>query len=194
MTRYLDPRPASPSGGSRRPRLAGQNRDRFRDEAIELSWTANAYLDCALRICRSLIEEGHEKSIHHNRVPLHLAFLGLELYFKAGISAARQEYPKHHDLAELQRLYSECWPSIPLPLPKFFDDLIPSMTPDLFADVSAPDLQWHFVRLRYSADRGGHPFPRLPMEDIAKLSEELELISRYASQLQLKIWKTCGST
>jgi hypothetical protein len=99
-----------------------------------------------LRICRSLIEDGHEKSIHHNRVPLHLAFLGLELYFKAGISAARREYPKHHDLAELQQMYADLWPDIPLPIPKFFDDLIPSRSRDLFDDVPVPDLQWHFAR------------------------------------------------
>jgi hypothetical protein len=192
MTSKLDPLSAPSPARSPSHLPVGQNRDRFQDEAVELSWTANAYLDCALRICRSLIEEGHEKSIHHNRVPLHLAFLGLELYFKAGISAARQEYPKHHDLTKLQRLYSERWPGIPLSLPKFFDDLIPSMTPDFFDDVSTPDLQWHFARLRYPVDRGGHPFPRLPMEDIEKLSEELELISRHASRLQLKIWETYG--
>jgi hypothetical protein len=47
---------------------------------------------------------------------LHLAFLGLELYFKAGIAAAGREYPKHHDLATLQTLYSELWPAVHLPI------------------------------------------------------------------------------
>ncbi len=35
-----------------------------------------------------------------------------------------------------------------------------------FDDVPVPDLQWHFMPLRYSADRQGRPYPRLAMEDI----------------------------
>ena len=192
MTHDADPSDDRASAKLKPFAPAGQIRDRFRDEAIELSWTANAYVDCALRICRSLIEDGHEKSIHHIGFPLHLAFLGLELFFKAGISAARQDYPKHHDLAALQARYSELWPRVPLPIPKFFDDLLPSTTSDMFDPVAAPDLQWHFARLRYSADRSGHLFPRLPMEDLEKLRDELEVISGYASRLQLEIWKTYG--
>jgi len=166
--------------------------ERLRQDAVELCWTANAYLDCAVRICRSLIEEGHEQSIHHNRVPLHLAFLGLELYFKAGIAAAGREYPKHHDLATLQTLYSELWPAVHLPIPKYFENLLPSLTRDMFDDVPTPDLQWHFSRLRYSADRRGQPFPSLLMEDVAKLRDELEEISGYTLGVQQAIWKKCG--
>jgi len=165
--------------------------DRFKKEAIELSWTANAYLDCAQRLCKALIDEEYERSIHHNRFPLHLAFLALELWFKAGLAAAQRPYPKHHDLAKLRQLYLQAMPDIPLSLPSFFEKLIPTSR-DLFEERPAPDLEYHFARLRYSSDRRGQPYPELAMADLSELRDELENPARATHAAQMRIWKKYG--
>src|SRR4051812_43370223 len=89
------------------------------EEAIELAWIGNAYLDCAIRLCDSLLDEDYELDIHRNRVPLHLAFLALELFYKAGLAATHNTYPQHHDLKELRQLYDLALPDVPIPMPAF---------------------------------------------------------------------------
>jgi len=162
-----------------------------RAEAVELSWIANAYLDCAERLCKVLIKDNLDRSLHHYRVPLHLTFLGLELFFKAGISASGRQYPKHHDLAQLRILYAEAMPDTPLPIPSYFEKLIPDSL-DLFQDLPAPDLQWHFARLRYTSDRKGNRFPEHDLVDIEEFLKELETLSLATQRVQFKLWRQFG--
>jgi hypothetical protein len=162
-----------------------------REEAIELSWTANAYLNCADRLCKNLIEDEFDRSLHHYRVPLHLTFLGLELFFKAGICASGRSYPKHHDLAKLRALYAEVMPDVPLPIPGYFEKLIPESL-DLFEELPAPDLQWHFARLRYASDRSGRRFPEHEMVDLKEFQQELDALTLATQRVQLKLWRQFG--
>jgi hypothetical protein len=161
------------------------------EEAIELSCTANAYLNCAERLCANLIEDKCDRSLHHYRVPLHLTFLGLELFFKAGICASGRQYPKHHDLAKLRALYAEVMPDVPLPIPSYFEKLIPESL-DLFADLPAPDLQWHFARLRYASDRRGKRFPEHERVDLKEFQKELDTLTFATQRVQLKLWRQFG--
>lgn len=161
------------------------------EEAVELSWTANAYLNCAERLCKDLIENELDRSLHHYRVPLHLTFLGLELYFKAGICASGRQYPKHHDLARLRVLYAEVMPDVPLPIPSYFEKLIPDSL-NLFEDLPAPDLQWHFARLRYTSDRSGKRFPEHEMVDLKTFLTELDTLTLATQRVQFKLWRQFG--
>jgi hypothetical protein len=161
------------------------------EEAIELSWTANAYLNCADRLCKELIDDECDRSLHHYRVPLHLTFLGLELFFKAGICAAGRHYPKHHDLAKLRALYADVMPDVPLPIPSYFEKLIPESL-DLFEELPAPDLQLHFSRLRYASDRSGKRFPEHEIVDLKEFQKELDTLTYAAQRMQLKLWRLCG--
>lgn len=162
------------------------------EEAVELAWTANAYLDSALCLCASLLEEGQERSIHHNRVPLHLAYLAMELYFKAGLCAVRNDYPKNHDLTELRDLYEQALPNWPLPMPSFIEKLMPSKSVDLFEDAPAWRVSQHFPRFRYYRDREGRQFPELAMADIRLLHSELRDLQRPAFSTMIEIWRKCG--
>lgn len=163
------------------------------EEAIELSWTANAYLNCADRLCKDLIEDELDHSLHHYRVPLHLTFLGLELFFKAGICAAGRQYPRHHDLAKLRALYAEVMPDVSPPIPSYFEKLIPDSL-DLFEELPAPDLQWHFARLRYASDRSGKRFPEHEIVDLREFQKELDSLTLVAQRVQLKLWRQFGLT
>jgi hypothetical protein len=164
---------------------------KHRAEAIELSWTANAYLNCAERLCESLSKDDFEWCPHHCRVPLHLTFLGLELFFKAGIAASGRQYPKHHDLAELRGLYAVAIPDIPLPIPTYFEQRIPESL-DLFSELPAPDLQWHFARLRYPSERSGTRFPDTDMIDLKELQKELDSLTYATQRVQLRLWRQFG--
>lgn len=162
------------------------------EEAVELAWTANAYLDCAIRLCAYLLDEEYEQSIHHNRVPIHLAYLAIELYFKAGVSAARNEYPESHDLTELRELYKQAMPTWPLPLPSFIEKLMPSKSGDLFPDAPAWRVSRHFPRFRYYRDRNGRQFPELDLADIKQLYSELQDLHKSALSAMMEIWRRCG--
>ncbi len=165
--------------------------ERSKQEAMELSWSANAYLDCAGRLCNNLIDGHLVRSPHHCRVALHLAFLALELWFKSALAAVQCSYPARHDLDGLRKLYNRVMPDIPLPIPSYLDDLIPR-SGALFADAKAPSLEQHFLRLRYPSDRHGRPYPDLQMLDLAVLAVELNRLSWEAQKVQLKIWVKCG--
>jgi hypothetical protein len=144
-----------------------------RDEAVELSWIANAYLDAAIRICASIVEDDNEEHFYLNRVPLHLAYLALELYYKAGLSAFKKRFPPTHDLQKLRTLYAEAVPDIPLPIPSFIQSQI-VRTEDLFLEDPGLSITDQFTRYRYYSDRKGNPFPELEPVDIPELYEELE--------------------
>lgn len=165
----------------------------FKEEANELAWTANAYLDCAVRLCQSILDEGHEKSIHHNRVPLHLTNLAIELYFKAGLAAAQYNYPSNHELDELRKLYDQVMPDYPLPIPNFIEQLIPKQSENLFADHPIPSSSLQFTRFRYYSDRSGRVFPNLAMADVRQLKIELENLHRSSFVLMMEIWRKCGT-
>jgi hypothetical protein len=153
--------------------------------AEELAWTANAYLDGAMRICNGLLEDEHDQSSHHFRVPLHLAFLSLELYLKAGIALGRALFPATHDLDKLQRLYDKARVGIELPRPSYFSRFTPRSL-ELFPDHKAPTMGQYFERLRYSSGKDGSLFPDLELADLSELKEELEKLHRNGLKLLLK--------
>jgi hypothetical protein len=142
-------------------------------EAVELAWTANAYLDSAEQLCEWIIENEYERSRHHHLVPLHLAYLGLELYFKAALAAVNGSYPRHHDLVELRKLYDVALPNDRLPIPSFIETLLPLPIGELFPDDPAPSAAWQFTRFRYFADSSGRPFPPLERADVQRLKDEI---------------------
>ena len=156
------------------------------EEATELAWMANAYLDSTRRLCASILEEEHERSVHHNRVLLHLSFLSLELYFKAGICTVNSKYPTHHRLEELRRAYDAAMPDLPIPIPVFIERLMPT-TADLFEEHPAPNTAIHFQRFRYVSDRKGVIFPELELADVEELKKELDQIHYSAGKVLHRI-------
>lgn len=153
--------------------------------AEELAWTANAYLDGAMRICEGLLEDEHDQSSHHFRVPLHLAYLALELYLKAGISLGRALFPATHDLDKLQRLYDKAKVGIKLPRPSYFEKFTPRSL-ELCPGPTAPTMIQYFERLRYSSGRDGSLHPDLELADLKELKQELDELHRNGLRLLLK--------
>lgn len=143
------------------------------DEAIELAWTANAYVQSAAQLCSWLVDERYERDRHHYRVPLHVTYLALELGYKAGIAAANAPYSRSHDLVDLRAAYERHMPAIPLPIPTFIDRLLPQLTEELFPDQPAATSTWQFTRFRYYADSRGRPFPELELADLQLLQQEI---------------------
>ena len=160
-------------------------------EAVELSWIANAYLDSAERLCAKLIDDDLDRSAYHYRVPLHLTFLGLELFYKAGICAAGRQYPRHHDLAKLRILYAEVMPEVPLPIPSYFEKQIRESL-DLFEELPTADLQWHFARLRYTSDRSGKRFPKHEFADLKEFQKELDALTWATQRAHFKLLRQFG--
>jgi hypothetical protein len=160
-------------------------------EAVELSWIANAYLDSAERLCAKLVADNLDDSAYHYRVPLHLAFLGLELFFKAGICAAGHQYPRHHDLVKLRTLYIEVMPDVPIAIPNYFE-MQRHDSLDLFDDFPTVDLQWHFARLRYASDRNGRRFPKHEFADLKEFQRELDTLTYSTQRLHFKILRQFG--
>lgn len=156
----------------------------FEAEAIELSWTASAYLDSAIRLCESLIEGGLEDSRYDNRVILHLVFLAAELSFKAGLAAAQVNYPKRHDLRLLRDAFSAAV-DVNLELPGFLHEVI-SDCENHFEEFPAPRPEASFERYRYNSDHAGRAFPRLKMVDLRDLLVELKALKKGA--LTLFMW------
>jgi hypothetical protein len=156
--------------------------------AEELAWTANAYLDGAIYVCEGLLENEHENSSHHFRVPLHLGYLSLELYLKAGIALGGSLFSPTHDLDKLQREYDRAKTGIKLPTPSYFSGFTPTSL-DLFREHKAPTSSWHFERLRYSSDKSGVQFPKLEMADVRALNDDLHALHRAGSQLLFKTWR-----
>jgi hypothetical protein len=166
-------------------------------EAVELAWTANAYLDCAIGCCSQILDEGWEKSAHHFRVPLHLAHVALELFFKAGIAIEGKDYRRTHDLRDLQAAYQQAGATVELPIPEYLANFIPRFfevpaQQELFergiVQPRSKSSAWHFERLRYHSDRSGAPFPELELPDLAKLKEDLELLHHAALQVVFHVW------
>lgn len=166
-------------------------------EAVELAWAANAYLHCAIGCCTQILDEGLECSAHHFRVPLHLAHLALELFFKAGIAIEGKRYRRTHDLGDLRSAYQEAGATIELPIPEYLAGLIPRFFEgdrqlELFEDKTVQSRSkpsaWHFERLRYYSDRSGVPFPELDPPDIRKLREDLEHLHHAALQIVIRVW------
>ena len=168
------------------------SRTRWREEALELSMTANAYLGCAQRLCEMLIQDGDAKSVYDNRVVLHLTALAVELSFKAGIAAFSPPYPKHHDLARLQSAYSDAGVTPTLALPGFIVVLIGSNQNHL-EGFKPPNIGVELERLRYCSDRSDRPFPRPRMVDLEELSEELQELQKSSFSLFLEIRRTVSS-
>ena len=81
-------------------------------EAVELAWTANAYVDASIDLCDKLMEDEDDQNIYSNRVVLHLVFLGLELCYKAGIESFSNKKPKGHELKLLRDEYDSYAPHI----------------------------------------------------------------------------------
>lgn len=159
------------------------------EEAVELAWTGNAYLDCARRICSSLLEDGDESSIHHNRVPLHLIHVALELFYKSSLMAVRRHYPPIHDLVKLESEYRSALPELPLELPSFLHSLA---SPDLFESKRPKPSEVQHERYRYFSDRTGRPFPELDMVNLQQLQKDIDSLSRNANKIMQGIWKICG--
>lgn len=157
------------------------------EEARDLAWAANAYLDCAMRLCESLVDDEYQDSTHHFRVPLHLAYLAIELYMKAGILLGGQRYAPTHDLNELQKQFDEVNLGIALPIPSYLDQFIPKAA-DLFIEDPALTSSRHFERFRYYADRRGNPFPELEIADLRELKRELEELHRAAWKILMSVW------
>jgi hypothetical protein len=150
--------------------------EQSKQEAMELSWSANAYLACAGRLCNNLIDDHLVRSPHHCRVALHLAFLALELWFKSALAAVQCSYPARHNLDELRKLYNRVMPDIPLAIPSYLEDLIPR-SGDLFANAKAPGLEQHFLRLRYASDRHGPSFDgRLALSATPSAQSSVEIL------------------
>jgi hypothetical protein len=168
-------------------RLESKDPDQYRREAGELSWMANAYLTSAVRLCDDILKQEWERSPHHCCVVLHLAYLALELWLKAGISAARRPYSRGHDLSQLRNEYLEVHGKRPLPIPSYFERLIPH-THDLFSDYPAPLIEQLFPQLRYASDGRGHSYPDLELPDMRALSEELDSLHIAAAHVQREIW------
>jgi hypothetical protein len=82
-------------------------------------------------------------------------------------------------------------PGNPLPIPSYFERLIPDSL-DLFEELPAPDLQFHFARLRYASDRSGKRFPEHEMVDLKEFQKELETLTMAAQRMQLTLWRQCG--
>ena len=162
-----------------------------RIEAVELLSIAGAYLDCGIQLCESLLE-GETNDVHRNRVPLHLAHVALELYFKAGLLAAGHTYPRTHDIVALQREYEQALPECPLRLPRFVEDTIPT-TLELFADMPSTESRFQYERFRYYADKQGRPWPELPKVDLEQLTRDLEKLNRDAAKATFEIWNRYGA-
>lgn len=158
------------------------------EEADELSWIANAYLDCAIRLCESLVEDEFDRSLHHYRVPLHLAYLAIELYLKSGIRLRGQKFQLTHDLDKLQKQYDQAGLGIIFPIPRYLDQFI-VRSEDLFTDDPAPTSAWHFERFRYNSDRKGVPFPELQLANLQELKKALEELHKAGMQIHHLIWK-----
>lgn len=63
---------------------------------------------------------------------------------------------------------------------------------DLFEDDPAPDLQHHFMRLRYATDNKGRAHPELGLPDLERLRTELSELHGATNRVQLKIWEKYG--
>jgi len=155
-------------------------------EAIELAWIANAYMDGAERITEALIEDEHERSLHHFRVPLHLAHLAIELFLKAGICSAGRRPPATHDLQLLKEQYESVGGLPRLPVPSYLDEY-QSSHPDLFDPNLSKPPRRTFERLRYYSDQAGRPYAQLELADLKQLQAELSQLHIAANWLLLAL-------
>jgi len=163
---------------------------RRRIEAIELLWSGNAYIDCASRLCQSLIDSDDADSRYDNRVVLLLVHLGLELLYKGALSGYEQSYPKNHDLRTLNSAWAKAAPHLSLELPTFVRDLI-DRHEHVLPNIELEKLDLHFERFRYYADRSGRPFPDLTPVDIHDLGVELGRLKKTAMLLTIDVWRRC---
>jgi hypothetical protein len=158
--------------------------------AHELVWTANSYIDGAIYVCEALIKDGREQSPHDFRVPLHLSYLSVELFLKAGIAYSGTQYAATHDLDKLQQEYDRSAVGIHLPIPSYFSQFTTPATLDLFTNDKAPSASQHFERLRYGANKKGLRFPDLEIADLTQLNAELHSLHSAGSRL---LWKICDT-
>jgi hypothetical protein len=165
----------------------------MREEAVELAWIGNAYLYGARELCTRLIDDDHERSLHHFRVPLHLAYLALELFYKSGIASSGQIYPTHHRLRELERDFKKTVPSLDVPIPTYLAQLLPRdldpYTQEMFPDLPLPREADGplFERLRYVSGRNRVRFRDLELADLRSLQEDLDKMSDTATRLLLHL-------
>lgn len=169
-------------------RLTNHGREYTPGRGRRTVWIANAYVDCAIRLCESLVEDEFDRSLHHYCVPLHLTHLAIELYLKSGICLGGQKFKPTHDLDKLQKQYNQAGLGIIFPIPRYLDQFI-VRSEDLFTDDPAPTSAWHFERFRYNSDRNGIPFPELQLASLQQLKKELEELHKAGMRIQQVIWK-----
>jgi hypothetical protein len=160
----------------------------FEELAHELVWTANSYIDGAIYVCEALIKDSREESPHDFRVPLHLAYLAVELFLKAGIAFSGKQFSVTHDLDKLQQEYDSSTLGFDLPIPSYFSRFTTPATLDLFKNDKAPGASQHFERLRYGTNRSGMRYPDLEIANLAQLNDELHSLHSAGSRL---LWKIC---
>ena len=144
------------------------------DDFVQLYFTGHAFIAGAERLCEHALEEREDG--HHVpedvRVILHMAYLGVELYLKAGLIVSGVPYPKHHDLRALRQKYVAEGLDLPLELPHFLSSLLGDVDPEL-PELTPVPMGRHFERYRYTCDHNGRPFPPLPAVDWTTVHDDL---------------------
>lgn len=121
-------------------------------------WLSRSYIEASKCLCQSMLDGNFTSQYSSSRVIVHLARQGLELFFKAAISAlSGSKVELTHNLEKLYLEYRKVYPELRFhfELPKRYQV---SLNKDLFPDLMQTIHSTFDQRHRYPADRFGQDF------------------------------------